>query len=178
MAFKEFIECYIQHKYAKNLINEKYIALEQFLEGVDQHHYSADKEDEVDVYLGHYCNATGIDMGLKRIERSLYSVGSMEVEFVMVNNMLQVRAGGSNGKKLTDGHEFLDGLYLKKINMKNNSVDAKLKVGRSSDLRVSSNRYSLDTDVTMTAATTPGKSGKASQDRLSMQSTSPIKFSP
>lgn len=55
-------------------ISRKYSELEKQIDNLQKVRYRPFKFDEVDKYIAIYCNATGVDLGLNRIDVGFYEI--------------------------------------------------------------------------------------------------------
>lgn len=52
----------------------------QLMKGMDCYKYECDKKDKVDIYIGKYCNASGLNLDIKRIgNKGLYESRGSQV---------------------------------------------------------------------------------------------------
>lgn len=58
------------------MVSQKYADSVSIMSAMDEYRYEANEFDEIDVYIGKYCNAAGLDMGLKKVSEGVYEAGS------------------------------------------------------------------------------------------------------
>ena len=69
------------------------------------------KSDPIDKYMAIYCDASGIDLGIKRIDEGIYRIGDNNYHFTLKPNGFFMRKGGDQ----INAHDFLDN-HFRKVN--------------------------------------------------------------
>ena len=70
-----------------------YSELENEISSIQKEFYKPLKEDDIDQYVGHYCNAAGVDLGIERISKGIYKIGTKKVHFMLNKEGLYMRRG-------------------------------------------------------------------------------------
>lgn len=70
---------------------------------------NANKSDPIDQYIADYCDASGIDLGIKRMDEGMYRIQEQNYHFSLKPNGFFMRKGAET----INAHDFLDTHYRK-----------------------------------------------------------------
>lgn len=45
--------------------------------------YKSDKKDDIDQYIGNYCNSVEISLPIERVSEGVYQIGPKKIHFMM-----------------------------------------------------------------------------------------------
>ena len=111
----------------KFAIAKKNNELEKDIDNLQKIRYRPLKFDEVDKYMAMYCNASGVDLGLQRIEVGFYEVEGKKHHFTMRPDGLFIRRGAG----ISDAHAFLDQRLQKVETLSKPEVDLAADISRT-----------------------------------------------
>jgi len=112
---------------AKYALARKYSELEKTIDNLQKVRYRPLKFDEVDKYMSMYINASGVDLGLTRIDVGFYELEGKKHHFNMKTDGFFIRRGAG----ISDAHVFLDTRWQKVEMLIKPEVDLAADVSRS-----------------------------------------------
>lgn len=99
------------------------------VETIEKNRYISLQNDEIDAYIGAYCNGSGLDLGFEWIQEGVYQIGEKKVFLMMKQDGLMMRRGAG----FQDAHPFFDHHYKKVSKKKGTMIFDNLSESNFSD---------------------------------------------
>ena len=113
MKYNELIseheKTFDQLKVKKEELKKKDEQLQNQFDILNTNWYKINVKDEVDQYIGSYCNSLHGRITIQNIQKGIYQIGTKKVHFMLKKDDLYMRRGAG----IAGAHKFLDVIYQK-----------------------------------------------------------------